>query len=228
MQVNTRAGTHFESAYIPNAAFPATLRGLDQTAWYTLAWFDRWVKGDGSADRRLLTDRWRKDPVDAGIDPAGQGNLFSPTLRSRVDIVTRQGSRAVCEDLRNGCGLLVDDRAGPFSALDFAYGRQTLAPVRPASCASVVRAPRRLDLSRSRRRLRLRLELSQPARVSAHLKRLRPRVRGFRRTRTLAPGRRTIVLRVRRRGRPGRYRVKVGMRCVSGRQSKLLRLRVVR
>jgi hypothetical protein len=91
-----------------------------------------------------------------------------------------------------------------------------------------VRTARRLDLSRSKRRLKVRLRLTQATRVSAHLKRLRPRVRGFRRTRTLGPGARSVVLRVRPRGRPGRYRVKVKMRCTSGRQSKLLRLRVVR
>ena len=69
------------------------------------------------------------------MDPPGKGNLFSPTLRSRVDIRRAVGGRALCEDLRTGCGVLVDDRAGPFSALDFAYGRQSLRPVRPARCA---------------------------------------------------------------------------------------------
>ena len=228
MQVNTRAGTHFESGVIPNAGFPATLRGNDQTAWYTLAWFDRYVNDEASADRRLLTNRWQKDPRDLEIDPEGKGNLFSPTLRSRIDIATRQGAKVVCEDLRTGCGVLVDDRSGPFSALAFGYGRQTLAPVRPASCATAVRAVRRLDLSRSGRRLRVRLRLGQRTRVSAHLKRLRPRVRGFRRTRTLGPGKASVLVRVRPRGRPGRYRVKVGLRCVSGRQVQVLRLRVVR
>lgn len=228
MQVNTRAGTHFESAVIPNAGFPATLRGSDMTAWYTLAWFDRYLRGEESADRRLLTDRWKKDSRDAEVDPAGQGNLFSPTLLSRIDIATRQGDKVLCEDLRNGCGVLGDDRSGPFSALEFGYGRQSLAPVRPASCAVAVRAGKRLDLSRSKRRLRVHLRLGQRTRVSAHLKRLRPHVRGFRRTRTLGPGRASVVVRVRRRGRPGRYRVRVGLRCVSGRQARVLRLRVVR
>ena len=228
MQVNTRAGTHFEPAVIGNPGFPATLRGLDQTAWYTLAWFDRYVDRDLSADRRLLTDRWQKDPADAEVDPAGKGNLFSPTLRSRIDIVKLDGTKAVCEDLRTGCGILADDRAGPFSALEYGYGRQTLATVRPVRCATGVRAARRLDLSRSGRRLRVRLRLTQSTRVTARLKRLRRGVRGVRRTRTLGPGRRTVVLRVPRRGRAGRYRVRVGMRCTSGRQSKVLRVRVVR
>jgi len=227
MQVNTRAGTHFESAVIPNPGFPATLRGIDQTAWYTLAWFDRYVKKDPGADRRLLTDRWQKDAIDAQADPPGKGNLFSPTLRSRVDIVKADGAKALCEDLRTGCGILIDDRAGAFSAADFGFGRQTLRAVRPARCATRVRAPRRLDLSRSKRRLVIRVRLAQRSRVGVYARRARPGVRGVRRRGTLQAGSRRIVVRLRRRARPGRYQVRVAMRCTSGAQRKLARVRVV-
>ena len=228
MQVNTRAGTHFESAVIPNPGFPATLRGIDQYAWYTLAWFDRYVKEDPSADRRLLTDRWQKDALDAKVDPAGKGNLFSVSLRSRIDIVRMDGISAQCEDLRTGCGILGDDRAGPFSAAEFGFGRQTLQPVRPPSCASAIRAPRRLDLSRSKRRLPVRLRLKQGSRVGVYVRRARRGVRGVRQRRTLPGGSRRVVVRLRRRARAGRYRVRVGVRCTSGLQRKALRVRVVR
>jgi hypothetical protein len=30
-------------------------------AWYTTAWFDKYVKHDPTADARLLTNRWRHD-----------------------------------------------------------------------------------------------------------------------------------------------------------------------
>ena len=108
-QINTRAGTHFESALIPNGIFPATLRGMDQLAWYTVAWLDRWVKGDESAEARLLTSRWHRDRRDFEVDPAGRGNLFSANLRSRYDFPKVGGGQIHCEDLRQGCGLLVND-----------------------------------------------------------------------------------------------------------------------
>ena len=128
-QVNTRAGTHFEPGVIPNPGFGATLRGIDQTAWYTIAWFEKYVKRDRSADRLLLTDRWQKDAASGKVDPAGDANLFSKDLRSRIDVALRAGGRALCEDLREGCGILAADGAGPFSVLDYAYGRQSLTVI---------------------------------------------------------------------------------------------------
>jgi len=228
MQVNTRAYTHFESSFIPNAAFPATLRGIDATAWYTLAWFEKYVRGSSGADRFLLTSRWQRDPEDLRVDPPGRGNLFSPTLRSRVDIRRSVGGRAHCEDLRTGCGVLVDDRAGPFSAIDFAYGRQSLRPVRPARCATAIRVPRRLDLSRAKRRLRVRLRLSDRTRTRAGVRRRGARARSGRRVRAFKPGRRTLVVRLRSRARPGRHRLTLRLRCTTGTQNSRARVRVTR
>ena len=130
-QVNTRAGTHFESAVIPNPGFPATLRGGDQYAWYTIAWFEKYLERSPDADRLLLTNRWQRDAETGRIDPDRDANLFSSDLRSRIDVRRDDGSRALCEDLRGGCGLLSDDGSGRFSALDFAYGRVTPAPRAP-------------------------------------------------------------------------------------------------
>lgn len=228
-QVNTRAGTHFEYSVIPNAGFPATLRGVDQTAWYTLAWFGKYLQRDPDADRLLLTNRWQRDAETGKVDPSGDANIFSRDLRSRVDFKRSDGSKALCEDLRSGCGILADDGAGAFSALDFAYGRQSLRRVRPAAggrCASAIRLPRRLDLSRSKRRVKVRLRLSQRTRVTVRAK--RSRARTVRKSRTLAAGRRTAVVRLKRRARPGRYRLTVRMRCAGGRQAKVTRVRVKR
>ncbi|MCK9248108.1 MAG: hypothetical protein M0P31_03925 [Solirubrobacteraceae bacterium] len=108
-----RGGTHFEFSYIPLSAFRATFRGIDLAAWYTLAWFDRYVKGDATAERRLLTDRWRHDPVDADVDPDGGGNLFSELSRSRLDVGRVDGARFRCEDLRIGCAGQADDGEAP-------------------------------------------------------------------------------------------------------------------
>jgi dienelactone hydrolase len=99
MQVNIRGGTHYESSYIPNPAFGATLRGIDFVGWYTTAWFDKYVKGDATAGARLLSDRWIDDPREAEVDPSGDGNVFSSYFRSAVDIGGFE-----CEDMRAGCG----------------------------------------------------------------------------------------------------------------------------
>ena len=109
-----RGGTHFEYSYLPSRAFRATLRGIDLAAWYTTAWFDKYVKGDPGADARLLSDRWRSDPGDAAVDPAEGGNLYSFYYRSRLDVRRSDGSRFTCEDLRTGCaGLVAEDGQPP-------------------------------------------------------------------------------------------------------------------
>jgi dienelactone hydrolase len=117
-----RGGTHYEFSFIPNVAFGGTLRGADMVAWYTAAWFDKYVKGDSSADRRLLTNRWRSDSLEAAIDPNHDGNMFSFYYPSRLDIGLARGGRFGCEDLRSSCpGMVSDDgRAGNYSYLDVA------------------------------------------------------------------------------------------------------------
>jgi len=39
-----RGGSHLDFSFISNPAFGATLRGADMIAWYTTAWFDRYVR----------------------------------------------------------------------------------------------------------------------------------------------------------------------------------------
>jgi dienelactone hydrolase len=117
-----RGGTHFEYSYLPSRAFRATLRGIDLAAWYTEAWFDKYVKGARSADARILTTRWRSDPGDLAVDPAGGGNLYSFYYRSRLDIRRANGTRFTCEDLREGCAGQVarDGRPRHYSYLAIA------------------------------------------------------------------------------------------------------------
>ena len=99
-----RGGTHYDYDWVPNPGFPATLRGADMIAWYTQAWFDKYVRGDGaSADSRLLTSRWRDDAAEKGVDPKGDGNMFSWYYKSRLSIGLSGGGRFVCEDMRKGC-----------------------------------------------------------------------------------------------------------------------------
>jgi hypothetical protein len=114
-EIVIRGGTHYEFSWIPNVGFPATLRGSDEVAWYTTAWFDKYVKGDSSADKRLLTNRWRSDSPEAAIDPDHDGNMFSFYYRSRLNIRLASGTRFACEDLRHGCPGLVTNDGGPAS-----------------------------------------------------------------------------------------------------------------
>jgi dienelactone hydrolase len=103
-----RGGTHLDFDWIPNMGFGATLRGADFIDWYTTAWFDKYVKGDKSADKRLLSRRWLDDASEAQVDPHHDGNMFSFYYRSRLDFHTAAGTRVTCETLRAGCGALTD------------------------------------------------------------------------------------------------------------------------
>jgi dienelactone hydrolase len=107
-QINTRGGTHYEYSFIPNPGFTATLRGMDMAAWYTGAWFDRYVKGDASAEKRLKTSRWRTDAGAAAVDPTGDGNMYSAYLKSRLAF-----GGFVCEDVRTGCPEMSADDGLP-------------------------------------------------------------------------------------------------------------------
>ena len=112
-EIIIRGGSHLDFDFIPNAAFGASLRGADLIDWYTTAWFDKYVKGDATADARLLTTRWRSDTAEAKIDPTHDGNMYSFFYQSRLDIHAG-GTVFDCEDLRAGCaGLVSNDGAPP-------------------------------------------------------------------------------------------------------------------
>lgn len=115
-QLIIRGGTHFEYSYLPMSTFPATLRGMDFAAWYTRAWFDKYLRHAPYADTRLLTTRWQHDSGDLRIDPDGGGNLFSEVIPSRMDIHLDNGRRFTCEDLHAGCsGMSMDHGPAEFS-----------------------------------------------------------------------------------------------------------------
>ena len=78
--------------------------------WYTTAWFDKYLKHDPTADKRLLTQRWRNDPVEQSIDPNHDPNVFSFYYYSRLDIHLSGGGTFDCEDMREGCpGMVAND-----------------------------------------------------------------------------------------------------------------------
>lgn len=98
-----RGGTHLDFNDEPIGFTPTTLRGLDIVAWYTTAWFAKYLQHDSKADRMLLSARWRDDRVKGEVDVAGDPNVFSWHYLSRLDITLSGGQRFQCENLRNGC-----------------------------------------------------------------------------------------------------------------------------
>jgi dienelactone hydrolase len=133
-EIIIRGGSHLDFSFIPLAAFGASLRGEDLTAWYTTAWFDKYVKGDPGADARLLTTRWRDDAAEKAVDPDHDGNMFSFYYRSRLDIVRAGGVRFTCEDLRTGCDGMVDEDGWPGT---YDAVRVATTPDGPATAAGV-------------------------------------------------------------------------------------------
>ncbi len=137
MQVIIRGGTHYEYSFIPGLTAPeelgnATLRGMDLATWYTIAWFDKYVKGnDPTADARLLTNRWCADEQSAAVDLDGDGNLFSFYHRSKLKFRLDTGGSARIDDLRAACeegfGLAADGFPVPFDQLRYASVRDEAA-----------------------------------------------------------------------------------------------------
>lgn len=102
-----RGGTHFDFNDVP-AILPASLRGIDLVAWYTTAWFSKYLKHDPAADAMLTSTRWQDDEATASADITGDANLLSWHYRSRLDIGLHGGGRFRCENLRRGCAGQVE------------------------------------------------------------------------------------------------------------------------
>ncbi len=116
-EIIIRGGSHLDFSFIPNQAFGASLRGPDMIDWYTSAWFDKYLRHEHSADARLLSDRWREEPLEAEVDPNHDPNAFSFYYLSRLDIHLSGGKKWDCENLRKGCAGMVtsDGYTGSYS-----------------------------------------------------------------------------------------------------------------
>lgn len=129
MQLVTRGGSHFEYSFIPGNTAPdqlanATYRGIDMATWYTIAWFDKYVKGDSTADARLLTSRWCNDLPEKAVDTRSDGNMYSFYLKSKTNFAKSGGGRAVIDSLRSECSagasqLAADPQPVPFFQLSY-------------------------------------------------------------------------------------------------------------
>jgi len=98
-----RGGTHLEGPDVPVGFVPQSPRGRDVIAWYTTAWFAKYLQHNPNADRMLMSARWRDDAAAGAVDPGGDANIYSWHYLSRLDITLASGARYTCENLRNGC-----------------------------------------------------------------------------------------------------------------------------
>ena len=115
MKVSLRAATHLDFTEFPQAN--GSRYGVITTLYYTLAWFDRYLKGDGEVLPRLIATRF-DDSADrhyisgGRFDPATGSNvpaqIGGQAVRDRLSFHFRSayfldGGRHVCEDMRKGC-----------------------------------------------------------------------------------------------------------------------------
>ncbi len=74
MVIVPRASTHLEYTDI-NFALPASRYGQDVASYYTQAWLDKYLKHQGSADKRLLASRFKY------LEPRAGGKWEAVTLK---------------------------------------------------------------------------------------------------------------------------------------------------
>jgi dienelactone hydrolase len=117
-QVIIRGGTHLDFND-ESQALPASLRGIDLVAWYTTAWFKKYLQRDPRGERMLLTQRWRNDAESGRVDPAKDPNAYSWHFRSRLNVHRISGQPFKCDDLRTSCAgqttAANDGWTGPYS-----------------------------------------------------------------------------------------------------------------
>ena len=123
MKVSLRAATHLDFTEFPQAN--GSRYGVVTALYYTLAWFDRHVKGGGPGGKALAADALRR-LVATGFDGSADrhyisGGRFDPAtganvpaqiggqaVRDRLSFHFRSaywldGGRHLCEDMRAGC-----------------------------------------------------------------------------------------------------------------------------
>lgn len=119
MQVALRSSTHLEYSYVPYI-LPASSLGERVAFYYTLAWFDYYLRHSKAAYQRLVATRFDASSdvhsIGAGSWNPSSGN--SPWLISGLPVADRLSfyyeseysltppsgrTRSVCRDLRAGC-----------------------------------------------------------------------------------------------------------------------------
>jgi hypothetical protein len=96
MHIAPRAATHLEWSYIPELPLAASSWGQDIVAWYTLAWFDKYLAGHPTADARLLTKAFNQP---ANENCGGNDGCYSIYFKSAYNIHDAVGALHACDDM---------------------------------------------------------------------------------------------------------------------------------
>jgi hypothetical protein len=94
MQIAPRAATHMEWGYHPPACGSDWGNAIAQ--WYTIAWFDKYLRSDPTADDRLLTTRFTADDNE---HCDGYDHCFSIYYKSAYAFRDAQGALRSCDDM---------------------------------------------------------------------------------------------------------------------------------
>jgi hypothetical protein len=96
MQIAPRAATHLEWSFVPVLPLAASSWGNDIVAFYTLAWFDKYLRHDPTADARLLTKSFN-EPNNAACE--GNDGCYSIYFKSAYSFHDAAGALHECDDL---------------------------------------------------------------------------------------------------------------------------------
>ena len=95
-QVATRAATHLEWSYVPVLPLAASSWGNAIVAYYTLAWFDKYLRHDPTADARLLTNAFNQ-PNNAAC--GGNDGCYSIYYKNAYWFHDGGGTLHACDDV---------------------------------------------------------------------------------------------------------------------------------
>jgi hypothetical protein len=95
-QLAPRAATHLEWSFVPGLPLAASSWGNAIAAYYTLAWFDKYLKADPTADARLLTKRFQQ-PNNANC--GGNDNCYSIYYKNAYAFHDAAGTLHSCDDV---------------------------------------------------------------------------------------------------------------------------------
>ena len=125
---SSAAARTWTSASSPTRRSAPRCAGPDIIDWYTTAWFDKYLKHEPAADARLLTERWRDDPVEAGDRPQPRRQrVLVLLLLAAGHPPGRRAAVLDCEDLRDGCAGMVPESADGFPGT-YSYLKVDTAP----------------------------------------------------------------------------------------------------
>ena len=119
-EIIIRGGSHLDFSFIPNPGVRRDLRGADEIAWYTTAWFDKYVKRDRGRRREAAHQPLAPRRCGGGRStPTATATCSPSTTRRAWTSGWPNGQRFTCEDMRPGCGGKLTDRDGYTGQYDY-------------------------------------------------------------------------------------------------------------